>query len=158
VVESVVYLGLFAIIFLVVMQYFFSISAQNEYAESSIETEKSVIFLSDHISNTFGEIHSIDASSSQFNLDDGLLVLFTDDTLTTTVSYEIESDRIRFTDEASQQSYISDRNNEVTQFLIEQILNSEDELVGVRVTTVFDSKNINYQREFTTSYIIESAL
>jgi len=74
-VEMILYLALFAIIFLAVMQFVLAIAENNRVAMARTRVETSQIFVLEHIRESFDTVDSIDEIGSVFESDSGVLQL-----------------------------------------------------------------------------------
>lgn len=98
-VETLVYLALFGIFFITVMQFLFFLQGFQSNAESRLLLNQNSIFVSEHIKETLKDAKSIDLANSQLDQDLGKLRIIKNDN--TYVEYSINSNRIEYTKELS---------------------------------------------------------
>lgn len=86
--ESVIYLGMFALLFLTLMQFYFSIGNSNQRASATLKIQRSEIFLSQHIEdiirksdsyNSINSITGVDLSTIRFNYGAGYKEYYVDE-------------------------------------------------------------------------------
>jgi hypothetical protein len=98
-VETLVYLALFGIFFITVMQFLFFLQEFESNAESRLLLNQNSIFLSEHLKETLKDTKSVDLANSQLDQDLGKLRIIKNDN--TYVEYSINSNRIEYTKELS---------------------------------------------------------
>lgn len=98
-VETLVYLALFGIFFITVMQFLFFLQGFQSNAESRLLLNQNSIFVSEHIKESLKDAKSIDLANSQLDQDLGKLRIIKNDN--TYVEYSINSNRIEYTRELS---------------------------------------------------------
>jgi len=74
-IEVVLYLGLFGMFFLVMVQFFFFVGDSNQLSGESLKIDRSIIFLSQHFEDSFKKGISIDEEGTVFGSDSGQLIL-----------------------------------------------------------------------------------
>ncbi len=152
--ETLIYIVLFGIIFLAIMQFLFTMNEGNRVATYRNEIDRSVIFLNEHLNDSFESAASIDDINSIFDSDNSKLYLYTGSG-TTSINYRLENGNIILNKNA-QDYLISSPRVEVTQFKLERILNADDALVGARMTlsirSSFDEKST---KTVETSYALK---
>ena len=95
-IESVLYLGLFAITFTTIMQFYFSTGNSNIRSAENFRIQRTRIYLVEHLDTTFEEAVSVDVANSTFDDDDGVVRL---NVGAGYVQYQINSDgQIEVTD------------------------------------------------------------
>lgn len=158
-VETVIYLAIFSAIFITMIQYMFSIGKNNQLAEDTINLEKNALFITQHMRDSFMTAESINVASSTFNNDSGVMVLNLDDSANPpNVQYLISSNRAKFRNSAGQNIDITQTDILITRLRFEEILDSDDNLVGARAIYTLISEDTNVTKDFETSFIIRSAL
>lgn len=131
-VETVLYIGLFSSIIIIVLN--FMLSTQEATQRTNIRSHLSTAsqFVSQHINYSFNKTISVNKDTSIFNNDQGLLDLqFTDGNK----QYTISDSRIYFDGIPITPSSIS-----VTKFLLEPIYKGVDLIIGIRTEITFVSK------------------
>jgi len=132
--ESLIYLALFAVVFIGVIQFTFTISDSNESTEQIEKTEKASIFIMNHLNDSFNKAESVDAINSTFSDDNGVLRLTTAGGY---FEYKIISGQLNFVDSGVTGDFITNPDFLMEKFNLEQVLDSKDVLVGVRVIIEF---------------------
>lgn len=150
--ETLIYIVLFGIIFLAIMQFLFTMNEGNRVATYRNEIDRSIIFLNEHLNDSFDLATSIDGTGSTFDNDSSILNLVTDEG---TVSYRLVNGTVIYNTNSEDFLLTSPRTT-TTKLLFQKILNSDDELIGVRMTleieSVFDSKS---KKTIETSYALK---
>ncbi len=86
--ESIIYLGMFALLFLTLMQFYFSIGSSNQRASATLKIQRGEIFLSQHLEDTIrksdsynstNSITGVDLSTLRFNYGVGYKEYYVDD-------------------------------------------------------------------------------
>ena len=95
-VESLIYLALFGVFFLTVMQFLFYLQNFTNNAESRLLLNQNSIFISEHLKETFKNAKSIDTINSQLDQDLGKIRIQNNDN--TYVEYLVNQNRIDFKD------------------------------------------------------------
>lgn len=150
--EVLVYLGVFAIVFLGIIQFLFYVGENNSEAEEKHELQKSIILIDEHLNNSFKASSTINEASSIFANDNGTIRL---EEAATYIEYSIVNGRLNFNNNGVSTS-VSPAIYDITKFRLEKILDSQDNLVGVRVEyEIVSTKNSNLIREFQTSYLLK---
>lgn len=157
-VETVVYLAIFGVIFVGMMQFFFLIAQSNKAVEDQVLLEKNILLITQHSNMEFLDAYSIDEAASVFDDDNGVLVLNLDEAETEKVKYEIVNLGIQFEDENTDLSKLSRTVVDVNRMKYEIIQNSDNDTVGVRVEYRFFIDSSNVTRNFETSYLLNKQL
>lgn len=149
--ETIIYLALFAVIFVAIIQFYFMMARNNRVAQERVEMHKIILFVNQHFSESFEEASSIDLDNSVFHNDNGVLRILTDGEY---LEYSLSSSRI-IVDNNGDINYLTPESFGVLSFRFEEILDSEDNNVGIRVVILFQSKNYeNITQEISTSFVI----
>jgi len=150
-VELVVYLALFGLIFLSIMQFVLATNQNNDTARGRNLIEKNAIFVLRHLEQSFSSVQTIDEVNSIFDVDQGKLILNTNEG---TKEYQISSGQLKYTFDGNDFDLIQP-GFEATNFKIEKILNNGNQLVGVLITITMDSVNIlNVNKTISSSFLI----
>jgi hypothetical protein len=158
IIESVVYLGVFAIIFVGMMQFFFMIGRSNQAVEDQVLIEKNILLITQHTNDSFVDGFSIDETSSTFDDDNGVLVINLDELGLSKITYSIENKKIQFENESTEKNSLTRTVVDVRKMRYQLIKNSDDISVGVRVEYEFFIENSNVVRGFETSYLLNKQL
>lgn len=151
-VELVVYLALFGLIFLSIMQFVLASNQNNDTARGRNLIEKNSVFLLRHLEQSFASIQSLDEINSVFDIDQGKLVLNTSDGIK---QYQISDTQLEYSFDGTDFNLIQP-GFEITSFRIEKILNNDDQLVGVIISITMNSINLlNVNKSISTSFLIK---
>lgn len=151
-VELVVYLALFGLIFLSIMQFVMATNQNNDTARGRNLMEKNTIFLLRHLEQSFSTVQSIDEVNSMFDVEQGKLILNTNQG---NKEYQMSSGQLIYSFDGNQYDLIQP-GFEATNFKIEKILNNDNQLVGVLITITMDSINIlNVNKTISSSFLIK---
>ncbi len=151
-VEMLVYLALFGLIFLSIIEFALTISEGNRVAGRRMEIEKTVIFATQHLEDTFGKAVSIDEVNSTFDSAAGKLRLNLDAGY---AEYNIASGRLNF-DNSGETNFLSSSDYVIDQFYLERILRRNGTLQGVRLTLQISSvKDVSVTTTVITSYTLK---
>lgn len=151
-VELVVYLALFGVIFLSIMQFVMATNQNNDTARGRNLIEKNTVFILRHLEQAFSSVQSIDEINSIFDIDQGKLVLNTNDGIK---QYQLSGTKLEYNYGGSDFDLVQP-GFEITSFKIEKILNNDDQLVGVIISITMDSINlINVSKNISTSFLIK---
>lgn len=180
-IEVLLYLAIFGLVFMTIIQFFFFLEDSNRLAAETIKIDRNVIFLSQHFEDSFknnsrvivNPPHTGSSTATYFDNElvttddaDGIIVLdpSTDiidefnNTTTNDVIYRIDSvdnDRITFEKDSTIVEITRD-DLKVNKFLLESILDKDDNIIGVRITiNIVSMSEQSASREFTSSYFFE---
>lgn len=134
-IETVVYLALFGLIFLSTMNFVLTVSENNRKAESRMYTQRGILFVQEHMTETVRSAWIINEENSVFDSDNGVLALNTVDGVT---SYQIVSGRLHYNCNGRSVPVTNVR-VVVSRLYFERILDPSDNVVGVRVTMDVES-------------------
>lgn len=149
-IEVVLYLAIFALFFIVMINFFFFVQDSNQLSGETLKIDRSVILLTQHFEDSFKRTNSV-GSGTVPNVDHGTLELIGD----VNVEYYWLDSRIYF-DNSGSINPITRNDVKVTKFLLEEILDNSDTVIGVEITVEITSGSDNtITSEFTNSYIIE---
>lgn len=152
-VESILYLALFAMIFVVIIQFSLSVSEGNRIAKDAANFELSTVSLSRHMQNTMKYVESIDDVNTVFENDNGHLYLLENGN---TYEYFLQNQQLYYSDNGVV-SKISTNENNVSKLNIEKVQLSDGTVAGVRVTIRVESLNDSDRNsEFTTTLLLRS--
>ncbi|HRN86411.1 MAG TPA: prepilin-type N-terminal cleavage/methylation domain-containing protein [Candidatus Dojkabacteria bacterium] len=154
-IEVLLYLAIFGMFFVVIINYFFFVQDNNQLSGEALKIDRGVILLSQHFEDSFERTSSI-GGSTIFNNNNGALYLTGPSNINYTVSDFATSDaRLQFFDGAITKQ-ITRNDVEVTKFLLEEILDNSDTNIGVEITVGIRSKSdTSISTEFTNSYIFD---
>lgn len=152
-VETILYIALFGIIFLTIIQFSFTIADYNRDTGTRIDIEKALVFIDEHMANTFRNAKSVNVTGSTFNSNNGILTL---DMSANTSDYKISAQKLIYENNGSSFNLTSGVLN-INQFYIEQVKSTKDSsVIGIRLTLKISSRiNPNVSRTIQTSYTIK---
>gem|GEM_PF-1382618 len=129
-VEVLVYLALFAMIFVTFIRLFWYVSENNQRATYRGELDRSSMFVFEHLNTVVDNASSINDELSSFATEEGVLSMQVNGA---EVSYSL-ANGVLFYQSGGVATPITSEKYGVERFYLEQVLNSSDELIGVRVT------------------------
>lgn len=143
-VELVLYLALFSMVILVMVQFFVFISNKNVDARNRLDISRAVVFLRQHFSQTESKIQSVDNSNSVFDNDNGKLVLNTDDGVR---EYKLTDNKIYFNNTSD--ILLTPSGVIINQLRFEKQVDSLNNIIGVIVKITITHVNVvNYTESF----------
>jgi hypothetical protein len=152
IVEVLVYFALFGVIFISIIEFMISIRATNTIAVQRNELEKNSIFVMNHFNSNFDKTNSINVGSSVFNNDNGKIVL---NLSGGTVEYSLVNGVLHYLENGTDY-VLTNTDFTLSKFYLEQVLNSQNQLVGVRFNITFQSsKNPSTKYNFQTSMLFK---
>lgn len=135
-IETLLYLALFSIIFFSVVTFTISITESNSRAEYKNAVEKNAIYVSEHLAESFALYSTIDSATTIFDSDNSILRLGTGADYK---QYSVSSGMFRVTQPTTSYDLL-DSMVQVTQFRVVEVLDSRSVRVGARITMTFVSK------------------
>lgn len=146
-IETVIYLLLFALVFFAVTSFAFNIDDNIRAAKVRNDIDRTIIFVSEHMTESAKLAESIpiiEADRIRFNTADGY------------VEYRIENSRLIYDYDGLDISFITDRAITINGFIAEEILTQGDERTGVRLTLEISSlKDVKIQKSATYSFLLQ---
>lgn len=151
-VEATIYLALFGIMFIAIMQFVITMRDNNRLAIEKVDLERVVIFLTNHISDTTKNATSIDETNSIFAQNDGKLRIVKNEI---SYEYKLQNGSFTYTDNSTP-IMILDPDYKVTRFYLEKIYNNQNTLLGTRLELTVESiKTTKNSKAIRTSYILK---
>ena len=151
-VEVLVYLALFAMIFVVFIRLFWYVSENNRRATYRGELDRSAMFVFEHLDTIVADASSIDENLSVFNADEGALVLQVD---AASVSYSLASGVLYYQTDGVAIPITSGK-YDVDSFFLERVLNSDSKLIGTRLTLLISPVDLpDMSFTLTTAYTLQ---
>lgn len=140
--EVLVYLGVFGIIFFVMVQTVYYLQTANRRTTELLKLDRSIIFVTEHINDSIKSSFSIDpdigsGGSSEFGVADG--VLYVNQT-STYKQYSISSGRLAYDDNGTGTTLLTRSDNTLSVFSIEEIIDDAANIIGVQITITINSK------------------
>lgn len=135
--EVLVYMALFGIIFSLVVGLLIQTRDQNRKAKDAINIEQNMIFIDGHLNMVFEEVESLDANNSSFDSDQSVVALNMKDG--SHVEYFLNGQQL-FIDRGTAMQ-LSNNRARVTRFRAERVLDADDNLIGVRISGTVTSVN-----------------
>ncbi len=150
-IETLLYLALFGVIFFSIMQFFYSASELNLNADANNNIRKNNLFITNHFDTSVEDTISIDLANTDFDIDLGKIRLITNEGF---IEYSTNSSQL-FVNRNNQINSISDSNIYITRLRFSEV-NFETELKGFKVEIDFQSnKNNRLTESISKIYIIE---
>jgi hypothetical protein len=151
--EVLIYLGLFALVFTGIIQFLLFIGTTNKTTEEKHELEKTFIFIDEHIAETVEIASSIDEANSTFDSNNGKVRF---NITGGYAEYSISNNRLNYNLNGTS-TFISPNNYRVSQFRNEKILDSINNVSGIRTTiTIYVNNNSSFTRTYETAYTIQN--
>ncbi len=148
-VETVIYMALFSFLMMMVMQFVFIVDKANDTGFKKNELERSVVFISQHLKESFNSSNGIDEINTLINDNNGVLTLNHNGSQ---IKYSIDGQKIMVT-RGTNTNYITTGDYVVEQFLLEPVLNTDGSLEGLKVTIkITDKKDEAISRSFSSYY------
>lgn len=155
-IEVVIYLAVFSIFFIGMINFFYSLSENNRISGENLKVDRATIFTSQHLEDIFKKGSSIDEGESIFDSDSGKLTV------------ELKGGEYAYypTDEVvynvvdgvllANGTPITRSDLDVSKFLLEKIKDNSDNLIGVRITIKVSSKlRDKVSQEFSNNYLLD---
>ena len=150
-VETLLYLGLFAMIFLVIIRFYLFVSVNDRLAKHTNRLSRAGIFVNEHIDDSFGESTALNVGESIFDSPNGVLALTGD---ATAYQYSIQNNDLVFTSGGISTRITGDL-VEVDSFYLEKLVDEDALPIGVKMTLVVStSVEDSMSRTYQTSYIL----
>ena len=149
-IETVLYLALFALIFISVMQFSLAVAESNRAAVSRNKVEHTLIFVTEHLGLRFEEAQSINEGLTLLETNGGVLCLTSNGE---DVTYSVSNGILQFS-ESGVVSALSNSSVVVESFYLEEVLDNVDQLVGIRLTLEIASKDGTYSDSIVTAYTL----
>ncbi|WKZ24045.1 MAG: hypothetical protein QY312_00325 [Candidatus Dojkabacteria bacterium] len=131
-VETILYLALFNIIFFSVITWAITLTQSNRNAEYRNAIEKNAIFVTEHLSDTFRRGRTVVEDESSFHTGQGSVRISTDSDY---FDYNVQNQRLRVNRNGGT-FLLTDPFVQVTEFRVQPVRN-EGEILGVRVRITF---------------------
>jgi type II secretory pathway pseudopilin PulG len=152
IIETLIYLALFGIIFIAIVEFFITMRDNNKVAIEKINLEKVTIYLTNHVSDSFKNSLSVDEATSIFENNASKVRIVKTGKY---VEYSLVNNILLFSDNGTNK-VILDPDYKVTRFYLERILNDKNILQGIRMElTVTSIKNAKNTKTIQTSYILK---
>lgn len=132
-IETILYLALFNVIFFAVITWGITLTQSNRNAEYKNAIEKNAIFLSEHLGDTFKRGVSVDAANSDFNVSTGKVRV---NLASGYLEYENVNNVIKVTNGTSSFD-LTDRFVQVTNFTVSPVIIAPNTIIGANITITF---------------------
>ncbi|MFZ6021983.1 MAG: type II secretion system protein [Patescibacteria group bacterium] len=135
-IETILYLALFNIIFFVVITWAISLAQNNRTAEYKNALEKNAIFVTSHLKDSFQEANSLDPANSTYNSDNGKVRV---SKLASYKEYYLQNQVLKVTDGVNTHD-LTDQFVHVTKFNVVPIQNALGTVTGANITVQFTAE------------------
>lgn len=140
--EVLVYLALFGIFFLVMVQTVLYIQTLNHRTNAKLKLDRSLIFVTQHMDTNVLVSDSIDADvgsggNSEFGVDDG--VLYTNEG-SAYHEYSIVANRLSYDNNGASTSELTRADTNIDAFNLVEVLDDSSNIIGVQATITLSSK------------------
>ncbi len=147
-IETILYLALFNVIFFSVITWAISLSQSNRNAEFKNAVEKNAIFITEHLNDTFQKGLTIDSVNSTFDDADGKIRITS---ATGYLEYRRNGNLFTVTNGTSIYS-LSDAFVQVTNFRVEPVIVQPNTYVGAKITITITAEKFPTLTKTITSY------
>jgi hypothetical protein len=145
--ETLVYIAIFSIFMLTMMQFFISIQINQDKVYKEMELEMNKIFLINHFEENLKDNFIFDSINSIINGDKDTLVFRNQGG---NIQYKISNNDL-ILERVGVEEKISNRKASIQSFYIEPILNKENEIIAVKINFVIQhTDNYRIQQNFST--------
>lgn len=148
-VEQLLYLGLFGLIFVVIIEFSIDVTNNNIAARYRNHLERSNVFVYEHFEDSFFKASTIDINNSTFVNNNGKIRL-----LNSAIYYEyrIQNGRLIFSNNGVE-NYITPPDIVLDKLYFTQVYAPDDSLIGSKVEIIFrNSKQNNITKNFETLF------
>jgi Tfp pilus assembly protein PilE len=151
-VELMVYLAVFGFIFISIIGFTLNISEAHRVANERKAIQKDIIFISEHLRDSFTTATSIDSNSSIFTSNNGKLVLGSS---SGNIEYSIVSSKLNLL-KSSQNTYLTNPSIRISKFYLEQVKSRDNSIVGVKIKmTLYDANNPKSISNMESMYLLK---
>ncbi len=147
--EMLIYLGLFTIIFTTIVTFVLTVAQANQLANRRKGIEKTLIFVNEHLADSFTKVNSVDTANSTFLNNTGVLRLLPS---TGYLEYKVVNGKLNFTNASGISNDITTNEFTVNKFYLEEVKNTAGTTVGVKLTFQITSVNNNTTDTIQTLY------
>jgi len=148
--ETLLYVALFGLIFISIFEFFLFTAEKNQVATERIEIERTVLFIEEHLQDTINRGESIDEVNSIFDQDSGKVRIIINGGYG---EYRIVSGKLVYDEDATVNDLIPSRFT-VSRLYVEKVLDSAAEVTGVRLTIELNSKKISINKTTFSTLLI----
>lgn len=149
-IESTVYLGIFAMLFLAMMQFYFTIGTSNQRSSAQTTLQKNKIFLSEHTELTIRDSDGLDVANSIIETDSSSVRFHQGDSY---VEYYV-IDGVLYLDDGNVATRLTPPTVEVERFRADLTQDSDNTLYYLQLQIDLRDKNIDtIQQEIELFYI-----
>jgi|GEM_PF-5340724 len=150
-IEILIYLGLFAIIFSAAIEFSFVIGRQLQRHSQIQQVNGTVIFINNQINDTFLYSKQINTGNSTF---DNVIGAVEVQSYSNEISRYYVNNGTLFVNQDGVVSPLTDQNLEVKEFTVTQILDKSSEIVGVRTTFKLQFYNSDVFQTIDTNFLL----
>jgi len=149
--ETLLYVALFGLIFISIFEFFLFTAEKNQVATERVEIERAVVFIEEHMKDTIGRSESVGEVNSIFDLDQGKVRIIINGGYG---EYRLEGGKLVYDENGTVNDIIPSRYT-ISKLYVEKVLDSALEIKGIRVTIELGSiKNAINQTTFSTLLIL----
>ncbi|MCC7303863.1 hypothetical protein IT418_00375 [bacterium] len=147
-IETILYLALFNIIFFAVITWSIALSQSNRNAEYKNAVEKNAIFLSEHLKDTFKGGISVDSANSTFDATSGKIRVNLSSGF---LEYTLVDNKVTVTNGTTTFD-LTDRFVHVTKFTVSPVIIPPSTIVGANITLTFVAEKYPTNTKTIQSY------
>ncbi len=150
--EVLIYLALFGVIFVAIVQFVIAVRDSNSMAEYRSELEKVNIYTMNHLNSSFSVANDISDADSVFLADEGKIRLILSSKF---VEYYLDEGVLYYNDNGTVHN-ITNPDYIINRLYFEKIENNDGELKGIRCNLeIVSIKASNVVKNVTTSFILK---
>jgi hypothetical protein len=150
-IETVLYIALFGIIFYSMVQFALSVSENDRDARSRNEVYRGLLFVTEHIEEALDSVDGIDVSGSVFDSNSGVLALQRGGVAA--AQYQLLDTRLAYI-ESGTTYYITPTELAVKKFYLQRINDKVGNAVGVRIECTLRDEKSDVQSSIVTGYTL----
>ncbi|MFH1404902.1 MAG: prepilin-type N-terminal cleavage/methylation domain-containing protein [Patescibacteria group bacterium] len=140
-IEILIYIAILALLLPVIVATMFFVNERQGIYAARAQIEQSAGLLEAQLRHEIVEAKQINSSASYFANDLGSLIFIDADDNTVTIDTSGSPARLRFTRGSDPSFWFTDNNIRVTKWRIERIINTSDELTGLKFEFALEPKN-----------------
>ena len=149
-IEVVLYIALFALMFFSVVQFMMAVSEKNQVAKGRNKIETGLIAVTQHLENSFAQADSVDDANCVFESNPGVLRL---NTASGVIEYSVSGQKLLY-DESGVSFDLTESEIAVTEFYLQEVLDKSSQVTGVRLTLTLQFPKEGTSETIVTSFIL----
>jgi type II secretory pathway component PulJ len=139
--ETLVYIAIFSILFISVVQYLFIVSESSDTTQKRLELARFKLYAYQHLETSFEQAESIDTDLSTFEDNSGVLYLVDETGGTFTLEYSTNAGILEFSRDGGSAVELSSNNIVIDRLYFDEVYGLDSTLNGVQVDMDFHYKD-----------------